>query len=532
MQQLKTTTLWRRCVCLGALVFGAGCEPDLTPEQADDDPPAEVATAAASLRTTGPIADATVQDGYVNLNDGRGSFLYAADVGRTGDTRNYVSYLRFDLTGLSTVSRATLRLTGRLQANGPASVPVSVYTITGTWTETGVTWRNRPALATEVVRRGVAAGAEATYDWDITALVQSKLLEGRASVDLALVAGRSTLGRVRFSSRDRALGAPALIVDEVAVTPPPPAPTPPPPEPTPPPPEPTPPPPTPTPPPPATGPTIAGCPAFPADNEWNRNIAADPVDALSAHYIAAMNGASKFLKADFGGAGEYGIPWITVPGNQPRMPVQFDYADESDPGPYPIPANAPIEGGPASTGDRHVLVVDRDSCKLYETFDTHPLGTGWWAASGAIFDLRSNALRPLGWTSADAAGLPVLPGLVRLDEVRSGRIAHALRFTVARTQRAYVLPATHYASSSTDPNLPPLGIRVRLKAGYDLTRFSPNIRVILTALKEYGMFLADNGSDWFMTGEANVGWNDDELRQLGGVPASAFEVVKTGTIHR
>jgi hypothetical protein len=526
MQQLKTTTLWRRCVCLGALVFGAGCEPDSTPEQAGDDLPAEVTTAAASLRTAGAIADATVQDGYyASVNDGRGSFLYAADVGRAGDTRNYVSYLRFDLTGLRAVSRVNLRLIGRLQASGSASVPVSVHTISGTWSETGVTWANRPQLATEVVRRWVATGSETAYDWDITALVQSALLEGRTSIDLAVVAGRSTLGRVRFSSRDRGLNAPSLRVDEAVVTPPPPAPTPPPPEPTPPPPAP-------TPPPPATGPTIAGCPAFPADNEWNRNIAADPVDALSAHYIAAMNGPSKFLKADFGGAGEYGIPWITVPGSQPRVPVQFDYADESDPGPYPIPANAPIEGGAASTGDRHVLVVDRDSCKLYETFDTHPLGTGWRAASGAVFDLRSNALRPLGWTSADAAGLPVLPGLVRLDEVKSGRIAHALRFTVARTQRAYVLPATHYASSNTDPNLPPLGIRVRLKAGYDLGRFPPNIRVILTALKEYGMFLADNGSDWFMTGEANVGWNDDELRQLGTVPASAFEVVKTGSIRR
>jgi hypothetical protein len=214
------------------------------------------------------------------------------------------------------------------------------------------------------------------------------------------------------------------------------------------------------------------------------------------------------------------------------VPVAFEYASESDPGPYPIPPDAPIEGGPTSTGDRHILVVDRDNCKLYETFDTHPMGTGWRAGSGAVFDLRSNALRPLGWTSADAAGLPVLAGLVRWDEVQSGRINHALRFTVARTQRAYVLPATHYASVNTDPTLPPLGIRVRLRANHDISRFSARVQVILTAMKEYGMFLADNGSDWFVSGESHTGWNDDELRQLGMVPASAFEVVKTGTLRK
>jgi hypothetical protein len=266
---------------------------------------------------------------------------------------------------------------------------------------------------------------------------------------------------------------------------------------------------------------------FPADNEWNRRIADDPVDPRSPSYILNMNGSTQgaFLHPDFGSDLAYGIPWVAVPGSQPRVPMTFEYASESDPGPYPIPTNAPIEGGANATGDRHVLVVDRDACKLYETFDSHFRGPGWQAASGAVFDLRSNALRPEGWTSADAAGLPVLPGLVRRDEVLAGRIAHALRFTVRRTQRAYVPPAT-------DPDMPPLGLRVRLKASYDIGRFSRNVQVILTAMKEYGMFLADNGGDWFVSGESNGAWDDDELRQLKMVPASAFEAVRAGDIRR
>jgi len=279
-------------------------------------------------------------------------------------------------------------------------------------------------------------------------------------------------------------------------------------------------------------PRIAGCPAFPTDNEWNRPIADDPVDPSSPTYIAAMNGATSFLQPDFGGNGARGIPWISVPGSQPRVPMQFQWAGESDPGPYPFPMDAPIEGGPTSTGDRHVLVVDRDNCKLYETYSSRPGNNAWTASSGAVFDLRSNALRPGGWTSADGAGLPVLPGLVRRDEVLGGRIAHALRFKVARTQKAHVHPATHHASNLTDPNLPPFGLRVRLKADYDLGPFTPAVRVILTALKEYGMFLADNGVDWSISGEVNLGWNDEELRQLNTVPASAFEVVKHAPIQR
>jgi hypothetical protein len=277
----------------------------------------------------------------------------------------------------------------------------------------------------------------------------------------------------------------------------------------------------------ATSPVLMGCPVFPADNAWNRDVSGDPVDPLSDVYIASM-GAGTFLHADFGRNPEYGIPWTSVPGTQPRVPMAFEYDDESDPGPYPFPPNAPIEAG----GDRHVLVLDRDACRLYETFDSRYVGPGWRCGSGAVFDLRSNALRPDGWTSADAAGLPILPGLVRRDEVLAGEIRHALRFTVRRTQRAYVHPATHYASSNTDTNLPPMGLRVRLKASYDLARFSGAARVVLVALKRYGMFVADNGSDWFISGETNTAWNDDELEPLKTVPGSAFEVVRLGEIRR
>jgi hypothetical protein len=260
---------------------------------------------------------------------------------------------------------------------------------------------------------------------------------------------------------------------------------------------------------------------FPADNPWNRDVSGDPVDARSDAYIASI-GASRFLHPDFGSDPGYGIPWTTVPGSQARVPMSFDYADESDPGPYPFPRDAPIEAG----GDRHVLVLDRDACRLYETFDSHYVGPGWRCGSGAIFDLGSNALRPDGWTSADAAGLPILPGLVRLEEAQSGAIRHALRFTTRRTQRAYVHPATHFASDSSDPDLPPMGLRVRLKASYDLARFHGASRAILEALRTYGMFVADNGSDWFISGETNRAWDDSDLDQLKSVPGSAFEVVR------
>jgi len=283
----------------------------------------------------------------------------------------------------------------------------------------------------------------------------------------------------------------------------------------------------------STSPQISGCPVFPADNPWNRDISNDPVDPNSSNYIAHMNGATRFLHPDFGSNLTYGIPYVVVAGTQPKVPVTFDYDDDSDPGPYPIPQDAPIEGGASSTGDRHILVLERDNCLLYETWNSRFVGPGWHCGSGAIFNLRSNQLRPDTWTSADAAGLPILPGLVRYDEaVTDGEIKHAVRFTVQSTQRAFIHPATHYASSNTNPNAPPMGLRVRLKASYDLSRFTGASRVILTALKKYGMFVADNGSDWFISGATDARWNDNDLNQMKTVPASAFEVVQTGTIRK
>jgi hypothetical protein len=272
---------------------------------------------------------------------------------------------------------------------------------------------------------------------------------------------------------------------------------------------------------------LGSCPVFPADNAWNRDVSTLPVSSGSAQYlngIAALGGNQK-LHADFGGGGLYGIPYITVPGNQARVPVQFvDYGDESDPGPYPVPLSAPVEGG----SDRHVLTVDREHCKLYEMFGATAQPDHWDASSGAVFDLRSNALRPEGWTSADAAGLPIFPGLVRYDEVARGHIDHALRFTVASTQRGYIHPATHYASSSTNPALPPMGLQFRLQESFDLSGYHGQARVVLDALKKYGMIVADNGSNWFITGAADSRWDDDDLNQLKTVPGSAFEVVDTG----
>ncbi len=223
------------------------------------------------------------------------------------------------------------------------------------------------------------------------------------------------------------------------------------------------------------GPTLAGCPIFPASNVWNARVDLLPVDPKSADYIATI-GPGAGLHPDFGSGtwdgGPIGIPYAVVPGSQPRVAVRFDYADESDPGPYPIPADAPIEGGPASGGDRHVLLVDTGSCVLYELYAAYPQPDGsWHAGSGAVFDLRGNALRPAGWTSADAAGLPILPGLVRYDEVAAGAIRHALRFTVAHTRNQFVWPARHQASSSGNPAYPPMGQRFRLKAGFDVSSF-------------------------------------------------------------
>jgi hypothetical protein len=277
-------------------------------------------------------------------------------------------------------------------------------------------------------------------------------------------------------------------------------------------------------------PSLGGHAVFPVDDPWNRDISRLPVDPNSDALIRSI-GIDKPLHPDFGtvyAGAPIGIPYVVVPGPQPRVPVRFEYADESDPGPYPIPPGAPIEGGPKGEGDRHVLVIDRDNWKLYELFSAHPRPDGsWQAGSGAIFDLKTGAPRPAGWTSADAAGLPIFPGLVRYEEAcGQEEIAHALRFTCRRTRRAYIPPARHFASRLGDANLPPMGMRVRLRASFDLDGFPPAVKVILVALKRHGMLLADNGSDWYVSGAPDRRWDDNELHALKRVKGRDLEVVK------
>lgn len=279
--------------------------------------------------------------------------------------------------------------------------------------------------------------------------------------------------------------------------------------------------------------SLHGYRPFPDDSPWNTRVDKLPVDPKSAVFIKSI-GANKPLHPDFGAPYEgapIGIPYIVVSGTQPKVPVTFEYADESDPGPYPIPPDAPIEGGPQADGDRHILVIDRDNEKLYEVFSASRAGKGWQAGAGAVFDLRSNKLRPEGWTSADAAGLPIFPGLVRYDEVMEQKeIRHALRFTVQKTQQAYVPPARHFASENKDPSLPPMGLRVRLKADYDISQFPATTQVILRCLKTYGMILADNGSDWFLSGAPDDRWDDEALGAIKRVKGSDFEVVKMESV--
>ncbi len=281
-------------------------------------------------------------------------------------------------------------------------------------------------------------------------------------------------------------------------------------------------------------PQLEECSLFPSDNIWNAPVDTLPVHPDSAAYIATI-GEDEYVHADFGEGlwegGPIGIPYVTVLETQPRVTVSFEYDDESDFGPYPIPADPPIEGGSDSNGDRHILIVDRDSCILYELFHAFPEADGsWTAGSGAIFDLKSNVLRPSGWTSADAAGLPILPGLVRYDEVAAGEIKHALRFTVPQTRKAYVWPARHYASSLTDLQYPPMGQRFRLRNDFDVSTFAPSVQVILKALKKYGMMLADNGSAWFISGVPDERWDNDVLRQLHQVHGSDFEAVDVSSL--
>lgn len=263
------------------------------------------------------------------------------------------------------------------------------------------------------------------------------------------------------------------------------------------------------------------CPVFPADNAWNTRVDRLPVAADSAATIAAI-GADEPLHPDFGT--RYGIPYTTVGAGQKRVRVAFDYADESDRGPYPLPVDVPLEAG----SDRHAIVVDRDACRLFELFAAQRPSAGgtWHAGSGAIWSLRSDRLRPRGWTSADAAGLPILPGLARYDDVRRGSIDHALRFTVAQTRNAFVFPARHFASSLTDPALPPMGLRLRLRPSFDVSGYPRQARIVLVALQRYGMLLADNGSDWFVSGAPSPHWDDTALNTLKQVRGADLQVVK------
>jgi len=280
-------------------------------------------------------------------------------------------------------------------------------------------------------------------------------------------------------------------------------------------------------------PAAPGCPMFPADNVWNTDISNLPVHPQSGAWIGSSGGSQQRLHPDFGPSGgsmPYGIPFQVVPDSHQKVAVSFTYAGESDPGPYPLGPDTPIEGGASSTGDRHALVVDRDTCKLYETFDTHYSPSGSTAGSGAIFDLQSSQLRPSGWTSADAAGLPMLPGLLRRDEVLSGSVTHAIRMTVQRTDRSFLWPARHQAGAASDPSLPPMGARFRMGAGVDISGFSPQAQVILTAMKHYGLIVADNGSNWYFGGAAEEGWDTAVLDELKTIPAGDFDAVDESSL--
>jgi hypothetical protein len=278
-------------------------------------------------------------------------------------------------------------------------------------------------------------------------------------------------------------------------------------------------------------PGAPNCPVFPASSVWNKPVDKLPVRKDSRTIVNSI-GATQYVHADFGSGlwdgGPIGIPITVVGSSQARTAVDFHYDEESDRGPYPIPPDVAIEGGPDADGDRHAIIVDRDSCTLFELFDLHP---AWEAGSGAIWNLRSNRMRPLGWTSADAAGLPILPGLARYDEVARGVINHALRFTVKRSRRAFIYPARHYASSYTSPSLPPMGLRLRLRANFPVASFPPQARVILRALKRYGMIVADNGSSWYISGAPDPRWSNDQLHTLHRVKGSDFRVVNTSKLR-
>jgi hypothetical protein len=281
-------------------------------------------------------------------------------------------------------------------------------------------------------------------------------------------------------------------------------------------------------------PGAANCPMFPADNVWNTPVASLPVNPNSAAWMASMDSATTNLHPDFGPSGDpstpYGIPYTVVSPSQPLVPITFEYADQSDPGPYPFSSSTPIEGGQDSTGDRHAIMVNPATCTLYELYDAQYSASGSTAGSGAIWNLNSNALRPAGWTSADAAGLPILPGLVRYDEVQSGVITHAIRITAEATDTSYLWPARHEAGTSSNPDLPPMGARFRLKASFDISGYSPQAQVVLRAMQQYGLILADNGSNWYFGGTADDNWPQSLVDELKTVPASAFEAVDESSL--
>jgi hypothetical protein len=280
-------------------------------------------------------------------------------------------------------------------------------------------------------------------------------------------------------------------------------------------------------------PSAPGCEIFPPDNPWNQRVNRLPVAKDSARLIASV-GLGDPVHPDFGtvyNGAPNGIPFVVVSNRTRRVPVRFQYADESDRGRYPLPPSAPIEGGRSASGDRHVIVIDRDTCTDYELYAAYPQNGGafWKAGSGAIFQLSSNRLRPAGWTSADAAGLPIFPGLARYDEVARGVIDHALRFTAPCTAPRYVYPARHEASTCHGFD-PPMGLRLRLKAGVDISRLPHQARIVAQALKTYGLILADNGSPWYISGAPNPRWNDDALHQLDQLTGRDFEVVNTASL--
>ncbi len=275
---------------------------------------------------------------------------------------------------------------------------------------------------------------------------------------------------------------------------------------------------------PVTLPGAPNCPVLPSGNVWNKPVNTLPVHAQSATLMSSI-GLGAYLHPDFSSiaGGNYGIPFNVVGSRARKKNVRFTWPAESDPNPYFIPKRAKFENG----SDRHLLVVDRDRCRLFELFNVRKTSTGWVAGSGAKWDMRSNALRPAGWTSADAAGLPILPGLVRYDEVAAGAIRHALRFTAPRTRNAYIYPARHYAGEGNSTSLPPMGLRLRLKSSVDISGFGPQSRVLLRALQVYGMILADNGSPLYVTGAPHSDWDDDDLHDLHQLHGSDFEVVDT-----